>query len=208
MRLTNTLLRLLQGIALLLALILAAPLVAQETADETTSGELPAVSAFTAAQDPGLSADQLAILMVPLTATELSEIADVWQGYLRAALDEAARLNLALIEADDPRAKQLREQLASMTKAHRGLIPLYELVLENLDRKGAVSEVTQTHRNFLSAVQADSVRTTDIRTLMRFVTAWLFSFSIRGISKALKNRVMAIQKSSRTNSRHCTRLSH
>lgn len=180
MCLTNTLLRFLQGISLCLALVLAmvlsAPLLAQETAIDAPSGELPTVSAFAAAQDPGLSADQLAILMVPLTATELSQIADAWQGYLRAALDEAAQLNLALIGENDTQAPKLREQLAGMTKAHRELIPLYELVLENWDRKGAVAEDTQAHRDFLAAVQADSVRTTDIRTLTRFATAWLFSF--------------------------------
>jgi small conductance mechanosensitive channel len=175
MRLTSKLFPLLQGIALLLALVLAVPLSAQEASEEASSGELPAVSAFKAEQDRGLNADRLAILMVPLTAAELSEIADIWQGYVRASLDESARLNLALIDADDAQAKPLREKLARLTATHHGLVPLYELVLENWDRKGAEPEDTQAHRNFIAAVQADAVRTTDVRTLVRFLTAWLFS---------------------------------
>jgi len=175
MRQTIHILRLLQGLALSLALALAFPLSAKEATDEESSNNQRPVSAFAKAQSPDLSAEQLAILLVPLTSEELSEIAAVWQGHVRAALDEAAHLNLALVDASDAQAKQLREQLAGMTEAHRELIPLYELVLENWDRKGAVAEDSQAHRNFLSAVQADSVRTTDIRTLMRFVTAWVFS---------------------------------
>lgn len=173
MRLKRSLIGLLQGIAL--SLFLAAPVVAQETEIDAPSGELSTVSAFTAAQDPGLSPQQLAVLLVPLTADELSEIAKVWQGHLRSALDEAAQLNLALIDADEPRASQLREQLASLTKESHGLIPRYQLVLENWGRKGAEAEDTQAHRNFLFAVQAESVRTSDARSLARFVIAWLVS---------------------------------
>jgi small-conductance mechanosensitive channel len=175
MRQIHTMLGLFQIMTFLLAFGLVAPVMAQVSNEETPTDNLPSVSAFAAAQDSKLNAEQLAILLVPLTAGELSEIADVWQGYVRAALDQSARLNLALIEADDPQAKQLRERLASVTATHRGLIPLYELVLENWDRKGAAPEDTQAHRDFVSAIQADAVRTTDPRTLVRFVTTWLFS---------------------------------
>ncbi len=176
MRLTGTLIHLLQGIVLCLALVLAVPLKAQETAVDTATGTLPAVSAFTAAQDPKLNADQLGILLVPLTATELSEIADVWQGYLRADLEESAHLNLALLEADGTQAKQLREQIAGITESDGRLVPRYQLVLASWDRKGAATEDMQAHRIFLSAVQGDLLRITDVRTVVHFVTAWMLSF--------------------------------
>ena len=175
MRQTNTIIRFLQGLAFWLALFLAWPLSAQDATDAASSDDLPIVSAFAQAQNQELSSDHLSILMVPLTAGELSEIADVWQGHVRAALDESARLNIALIEASDAGAKQLRAQLGAVTEAHSELIPLYELVLENWDRKGAAPEDTQAHRNFITAVQADAVRTTDVRTLVRLVSAWLIS---------------------------------
>jgi small conductance mechanosensitive channel len=176
MRLTGTLIHLLQGIVLCLALVLAVPLKAQEAAVDTATGTLPAASAFTAAQDLGLNADQLGILMVPLTATELSEIADVWQGYLRSVLEDSAHLNLALLEANGTQAKQLREQIAGLAEAHRGLIPRYQLVLASWDRKGAATEDMQAHSIFLSAVQGDVARITDVRILVHFVTAWMLSF--------------------------------
>jgi len=175
MRQTQTIVRVFQIVALLLTFGLAVPAMAQVSTQETPSDTPPPAPAFAAAQDSGLSADQLAILMVPLTAAELSEIADVWQGHVRTALDQSAALNLALIGAEGAQATQLRAQLARLTEANRRLIPLYELVLDNWDRKGVEAEDTLVHRNFIAAVQADSVRTTDIRTLVRFVTAWLFS---------------------------------
>jgi len=71
MRLTSALFRLLRGIAISLSLVLAPPLWARESADGTPFDELPAASAF-AVRNPDLTADQLAILMVPLTALRIA----------------------------------------------------------------------------------------------------------------------------------------
>lgn len=153
-----------------LVLILATSPSAQETTQET-----PAFSSVIAAQDPNVSSKALDILMVPLLAPELAEVAGAWQGHLRNALDETAYLNIALIDADASRAKQLRVQLEAETQMVNLLSQNYEKVLGTWERKGAVPEDLEAHRKYLSAFQIESVRTTDLRSLVRFTVNWVFS---------------------------------
>ena len=61
--------------------------------DEDTSFSLPDVTSATT------SASELDILTVPMTASDLSGLAEVWQGHLRDRLEEIAELNLELVDA-------------------------------------------------------------------------------------------------------------
>ncbi|MEP2031279.1 MAG: mechanosensitive ion channel family protein [Paracoccaceae bacterium] len=167
------------GIFLSMAMFL--PAVAQEVEGDLS----PVQNAIEAAQNRELSVTDLASLMVPLTSDELSEVANVWQGYIHAALEESAHLNVALNNAAKSDAKPLRERLSALTAANSELQNLYDLVLVNWERKGANPDALKKHRDYVLAVQAAKVQTADPLTLLRAVGKWLVS-SDGGLGVVLK----------------------
>lgn len=169
------------GLLLSLGMFLVLPATAQETVTDTTGAQ----SAFEAAQKQDLSELDLATLMVPLTSDELAEVADVWQSYIRAALEESAHLNVALNNASKSDAEPLRSKLAALATASRDLRDSYALVLAAWERKGADPEALKKHKDYVLAVQAATVQTADPLTLFRAVGKWLVS-SDGGLGVLLK----------------------
>ncbi len=169
------------GILLSLGMFLVVPVAAQETVTDTP----PAQSAFEAVQNQELSELDLATLMVPLTSDELAEVADVWQSYIRATLEESAHLNVALNNASKSDAKPLRDKLAALTRASRKLRDSYTLVLVTWERKGADAEALKKHKDYVLAVQAATVQTADPLSLLRAAGKWLVS-SDGGLGVLLK----------------------
>jgi small conductance mechanosensitive channel len=159
------------GVLLSLGIFLVLPAAAQEAVTETP----PTQSALDAVRNQGLSELDLATLMVPLTSDELADVADVWQGYVRAALEESAHLNVALNGAAKSDAKPLRDKLAARTAANSDLHDSYNLVLVTWERKGADVEALKKHKDYELAVQAATVQTVDPLTLLRAAGKWLVS---------------------------------
>ena len=169
------------GILLSLGMFLVVPVAAQETVTDTP----PAQSALEAVENQELSELDLATLMVPLTSDELAEVADVWQSYIRAALEESAHLNVALNGAAKSDAKPLREKLAARAAANGDLQDLYELVLVTWERKGADADALKKHKDYMLAVRSATVQTADPLTLLRAAGKWLVS-SEGGLGVVLK----------------------
>jgi small conductance mechanosensitive channel len=169
------------GVFLSLGLFLVLPATAQETGADTTGAQ----SVFEAAQNQELSELDLATLMVPLTSDELAQIADAWQSYVRATLEENAHLNVALNHASKSDAKPLRDKLAALTRASRKLRDSYALVLATWGRKGADAEALKEHKDYVLAVQAAAVQTADPLSLLRETGNWLVS-SDGGLGVLLK----------------------
>ncbi|WP_433989484.1 hypothetical protein SuNHUV7_41310 (plasmid) [Pseudoseohaeicola sp. NH-UV-7] len=169
------------GIFLSLGMFLVLPVAAQETGAET-----PVVqSAFDSVQNQELSKLDLATLMVPLTSDELAEVAEVWQGYIRAALEKSAHLNVALNNASKSDAELLREQLAALVSVSRDLRDSYSLVLVTWERKGADADALKKHKDYVLAVHAATVQTLDPVTLLRALGRWSVS-SDGGLGVLLK----------------------
>ena len=137
--------------------------------DEDTSFSLPDVTSATT------SASELDILTVPMTASDLSELAEVWQGHLRDRLEEIAELNLELVDATEARAEALREELTALADEQRVVQDSYQIVIDAWAKKGAAEEELLPHRTYLSALKVETVRTTDPRALLALATGWLTS---------------------------------
>ena len=136
-----------------------------------------AVPAFSApdAADISTSASQLEILTVPMTAYELSDLAMTWQGHIQTVLQQAALLNLELLEADTARDEAIREELATLLDQQRDVQDSYSTVLESWKSKGATEEEAAVHQTYMNALRLEAVRTTDPRTLLQLATSWLTS---------------------------------
>ncbi len=152
---------------LVLGLTLSTFLYAQE---QSSPGFLIPDSASTST-----SAEELAILTVPMTADELGDLSAQWQENIKAALQNIAALNLELVNANEVRSAVLREELAVAVEQQSRFQNSYDTVVEAWRRKGAAAEEIAVHDKYLSALRLEAVRTTDPRTLLELVKRWATS---------------------------------
>ncbi|MDW3221754.1 MAG: mechanosensitive ion channel family protein [Paracoccaceae bacterium] len=121
------------------------------------------------------TARQLEILTVPMTVSELAELADDWQGNIKSVLQNIAVLNLELETADEARSAVAREELTNALDQQNEVQDSYAVVIEAWRSKGGPVEETEIHETYLNALKLEAVRTTDPRTLFRLGTRWLLS---------------------------------
>ncbi len=142
---------------------------AQEASGETPDDLLSRVA------DVSIPPPQLEILLVPLTADELSETADTWQGHVRSQLEEVARTNLGLLSTEGNKEETLRTQLSALNEAGVAILDNYNTVLEAWALKGASPEDLKPHTDYVLALRAGVLQTTDLQTLFQGMWDWLFS---------------------------------
>ncbi len=149
---------------------------AQETTDAPEAVEVEQDELLDEVVDTSISGEDLEILLVPLTAEELSEVAGTWQGIVRSQLEEVAQVNQNLRTASEEKENDLRSQLASLNDSGSALLNNYRLVLEAWTLKGAKAEDLQPHTDYILALKAGALKTTDFQTLFQNAWAWLFSW--------------------------------
>ncbi|NOD95544.1 mechanosensitive ion channel [Ruegeria sp. HKCCD4884] len=154
----------------------AFPAGAQETEADQEVSEAESDDLMDAVVDEIIAADDLKILLVPLTAEELSQIAGTWQSYVRTRLEEVAQVNLQLRSASGTREDSLRSQLSSLNDSGSDILNNYRLVLEAWTLKGAKAEDLEPHTDYILALKTGALKTTDIQTLFQNAWAWLFSW--------------------------------
>lgn len=159
------------------SLLFAAPSYAQEEA------AAPQIDA--AVIDPNVDLQNLAIMMVPLTATELVEVANKWQGNIQSELAEIAKVNLAVVSATDAQSDALRDELIKLTEEQAVLQTKYESVLEAWQSKGGTPEELQPHYDYLRGIKASALQANDPIALIKSVGSWLTS-SDGGLGVLLK----------------------
>ncbi len=126
--------------------------------------------------EKSIPADDLEILLVPLTAEELSDVAGSWQGYVRSQLEDVAQINLQLRSASGEQEASLRSQLSSLSESGSDFLNNYRLVLEAWTLKGAKAEKLEPHTDYILALKAGALKTTDLQTLFQNAWTWLFSW--------------------------------
>ena len=148
--------------------VLQSPLYAQSTAGVVAG-------TMSAASDPNVSAENLSLLLLPLTAGELEELAGIWQGHLRDVLEKNVQLNLRLRTADEASSEQIRQQIVDATEAQGVTVSNYREVLTAWRSKGAAPESVEPHDQYIVALAAGLVKTTDPRALFTLAKDWVFS---------------------------------
>ena len=152
------------------------PASAQETTAKPETVEVEDSNLLDEVVDQAISADDLEVLLVPLTAEELSEVANTWQGYVRSQLEDIAQVNLKLRSASETQEDGLRSQLSSLNDTGSEILDNYRVVLEAWALKGAKAEDLTPHSDYILALKAGALKTTDLQTLFQNAWAWLISW--------------------------------
>ncbi len=133
------------------------------------------IGAFEQAQNPDVSDDDLEILLVPLTATDLAAVSESWQGHVRGSLETMTRTNLALQKTAGSQEAALREKLSKERGEVTQLLLKYRSVLDAWELKGASEDELKPHLDYALALRTGTLQTTDIKTLVRGAFEWLTS---------------------------------
>ncbi|MDU8944292.1 mechanosensitive ion channel family protein [Ovoidimarina sediminis] len=110
-----------------------------------------------------------------MTVDDLAELALVWQGHTRAALEEITALNFVLDGLDGEAAQNTRDQIAEALTRERAIQDSYRTVLDAWELKGAPEDDVAPHRQYLASLAVGVVRTTDIRALIALALEWTVS---------------------------------
>ena len=127
------------------------------------------------AANPTVSPESLQTYVVPMTADELSELANVWQGHLSGALEEFIALNARLEGLPEASAQQVRAQIADLSSLQSVYGQNYLVVINGWAAKGASPEELAPHRSYAEAVRTALLRATDARTFFSLAWNWLGS---------------------------------
>ncbi len=147
-------------------------ILAQANVDEAVVAQ-PA--ALPDATDASVPLGDLELLLLPLTKPELAELAGQWQQNVKTHLTKIAHLTLALRDATNDEAEQIRDQLLNLTGAQSDLMGNYVTVLDEWELKGGSEEEIYSHRTYISALRIQSLRTIDVKTLFKLGVGWLLS---------------------------------
>ncbi|WIY24271.1 mechanosensitive ion channel family protein [Parasedimentitalea psychrophila] len=143
---------------------------AQENQPNVTT---KAFASLERSQNGTVSEDELSIYLVPLTAENLSLVADARQSHLQSRMEALAQINIALNSASDGQAEELRARHVVKLEAMSATATNYEMVLGAWEQKGGSDADLQQHRLFASALAAGTLRATDTKTLLRIALNWL-----------------------------------
>ncbi|KAE9625562.1 hypothetical protein [Parasedimentitalea maritima] len=157
--------------AFLLCLFCSASL-AQEQDNAPESTPIALIS-LERSQTSTISEDELSIYLVPLTAENLSAVAQAWQGHLQSRMEVLAQTNIALNSASDVQAEDLRARHGSELEAMSTTAAKYGMVLDAWEQKGGSEADVSQHRLFVSALAAGTLRATDPKTLFLTAMDWL-----------------------------------
>ena len=135
----------------------------------------PSTSYVKAATRSDVSNSDLRQMLRPLRATELSEVTQGWQRTLQENVQQSVDLGLSLKGLDADETANVRKQLIKVKDNRVLILKKYSSVLQAWTRKGASAEETKPYRDYLSALTAEKIHTTDSWTLIEDGVHWSFS---------------------------------
>jgi small conductance mechanosensitive channel len=151
------------------------PALAQETPQEelqdNTSSEVSEL--VTRALEANVSLEDLNILLVPLTASEMAQVVEGWQAHLRSHLELLSNLNLDIKVSSDTAAEDLRKQLTLVQQTNKSYLDNFQTAITAWQGKGASPEEIKPYQDYAYAATAGALRTTDPKTLVNAALDWL-----------------------------------
>lgn len=148
--------------------------------DEGVEGQLPPETL-----NPAIEPAEFEIRLVPLTRSELAELALRWQAIVKAKSQQVVAAQIALAGSEGDAAERNRARMAQLVAERRVLVDRFLLVLDGLEAKGATEEVIGEYRSYVDAVIDKSIKVSDLRTVLASIGAW-FLDEDGGIALATK----------------------
>lgn len=121
------------------------------------------------------SAEEIQLLVVPLTLDQLQPEADKWQGYVQEAMTAIAKLKVAALSAEGETLDSIHQEIYKLTDERAEIIAKLGLIIDSMELKGAPVETTEPYRNYVSGTLASELQATDLKTTLSQVGDWIAS---------------------------------
>ncbi|MBV1926004.1 MAG: mechanosensitive ion channel family protein [Rhodobacteraceae bacterium] len=157
-------------LTLLAMLALPVAAFAQQTNDSALNFQ-----AADAADDTNLTKNELRLLTLPMSESELGKLADVWQGHLQDRVRDNVLLELELHNAASGQTSAIRKKIVVSATELNTTLEKYRTVLDQWQQKGASPDSLALYTKYASVVSSEIYRVTDIMALFRIAKVWLLS---------------------------------
>jgi len=125
--------------------------------------------------DPGIDRTVLQIRLIPLTRDELAALAEKWLSIVKAASTQAAKTQVEIYKSEGAAQETARQRALALADRRRALFDKFAMIIDALDMKGGDETTVGKLRKYREAVLTESVRSADIKTVLRRITGWLAS---------------------------------
>lgn len=135
--------------------------------------ELPAELASSALADPGVSTEELAYRLIPLTKDELEPLAIAWLGIVQAKTREIAEKQVALLNDPSAATDAAYQEIARMVENRASLFERFSMVVTAFERKAGDETVVAELRAYRDAVFFSETILASPKAIAIAVLTWL-----------------------------------
>lgn len=122
--------------------------------------------------DPSIDLDELELLTVPLTVSQLKELAGKWLKIVQAKTQQVVNTQIAVSVSNGDAEEAQRRRLTSLNSERNDLFDRYSAVINAWERKGGdVKEIT-VYRDYRDAIFIEETRKADFKTLIAWLANW------------------------------------
>lgn len=157
------------ALMLVLGLVLAMPLHAQDAA-EPAAEEGPVFPAVLT--DTGIPIEEMKLRLIPLKVDELEALAQEWLGIVQSQTQAVADAQIAVLNAGDDAPEALRTRVEELSDERRGGFVRYSLVVDGYQKKGGDEATVDQFRAYRTAIIVDEKQNADFQTLVTQALRW------------------------------------
>ena len=156
------------------ALAQETPTSGPQRAAEAAEG-VPTAATFASVRTPATAPiDQVELLLTPMTRDELAEEAAAVRDLARAKVEELVAAKLAR-QAGDDTSGSAQQEIGRLSGERAALFERLGLVLAAWESKGGDAAAITEYRQYMSAVTAEGIKSTDASTMLAIAGKWLTS---------------------------------
>ncbi|MCA0998717.1 mechanosensitive ion channel family protein [Alloyangia pacifica] len=127
---------------------------------------------LTALANPSIPSDELALRTLPLTAAELSQLAQAWEGIAKGMTKAVVQEQMAINAREANGEEVPRERLTQLTEVRNDAFENLSTVVAALEAKGGDEAEVAGYRAYRAAIHVDETQRADWRTLLSQAANW------------------------------------
>lgn len=144
-------------------------------AEEGEGAALQVVVDITSLTDPKMTTAEFAQRIIPLTRSELGEVAKTWLKLSQKEIAHITTINLALPSSDEAGRERSEADLEQSLQRQDRLFKKFKALVDEWEAKGGKPEEVAEYRQYVAAVRRKQVEVYDAATVWKFIKTWLIS---------------------------------
>lgn len=123
--------------------------------------------------EPSIESEQLELLLLPLTESQLAGAAEAWQRIVQEQTQDVVDATLRVSGTGGETADLFRERVADLAEQRRHMFENFMIVLSDWQKKGGNVDEIAKYRAYRNSIIIDEIRKADAGTLRQRGLKWL-----------------------------------